>query len=173
MLLSKETKDMFMINSDVENTFRAVIVQLNEIKIVPMVYGSLSLNMQNICKSKINDVDLIIDKSDLENRWQDICNAMAKVGYKIDPDHSQEFIGIEPFVSFDTYESVAEFADVDFENKKLCEDGALRYYMPVPEQLLKIYQAGLKDKFRQNRKGGKDIETIKAIEEFIRNNTEL
>ena len=145
--------------------FEKIVRDLNQIEIFPGVYGSVGLLLMDLIDTEPSDIDFIIDDSQSIDEWDKVIDAMKKNGYNIDPDHEREFIGNSPYISFEDVKNVSGLCGDDVRKNDLQNIDGLKFYLLTRKQLLKIYKAGLNNKYRKQRKGDWDKKVIALLEQ--------
>lgn len=149
------------------NLFLKITQKLNEINVIPIIYGSLGLYFEIGEKGLVNDIDFVLKDKDFKRCWDKIKGMMEGLGYKNDLSHAQEFIDRKPYVSF---MAVNQLRKVTGNFKKLTEvefKGA-KFYNFTLKTYLKIYKNGLKNKWRCSKRERGDLIKIDYIKKHLR-----
>ncbi len=149
-----------MKNQKINKLFREIVKSLNQQNIIPFIYGSFGLSL--LLKDnefKIEDLDFFVHN---KKEFLICQNILLNNGFEKDPKHSREMIKRKTFVSF------LDVADIEkLLNEKILYNleitqGVCFYNLQL-KQYLKIYENGLKNKYRQSTKGKIDLEKINMI----------
>ena len=147
--------------------FLKIAEKLNNIGIVPLLFGSLGLERKLNTPLNPDDIDILV--FDLEKNWPDVVRLMEEEGYELYDLHEHAFRK-DFSVAFASLESLEEFAGVNIRKIPIFTEGSIKHYLLDAENYLKVYKASLKDSYRQNKKNKKDSEKIKLIEEYLEKN---
>lgn len=150
-------------DTQIKNLFAKLVSQLNKNKIYPIIYGSLGLALKINKDIKVNDIDFIIDNS----KSFDICKKiMEAAGFKLDPDHDREFIGKNLNISFLDKKEIEKLINETLILENTTLGNSVFFNLDI-QQYLKIYQRGLKNKYRKEKKQSDDLKKIKLIKEYL------
>lgn len=156
-------------NKFILEEFISIVCELNKIGIKPIVYGSLGLYLQTGEKGLIDDIDFVLKNIDFNKKWERINILMSNFGYINDLSHSQEFIGKKPYVSFMTIEQIRKLTP-SIKKMMLVELNKAIFLNFQLEDYLKIYQEGLRNKWRKTRKEKDDLFKIDLIKRILAKN---
>lgn len=153
-------------NIAVFGLFLQIVKKLNKIGIIPIVYGSLGLYISIGERGKINDIDLILKNKDFKKTWNDIISIMSNFGYKIDPDHCEEFIGKTPYVSFSDISGMKDVTGIIKKFIRIKTSDAEFLNLSL-KKYLSIYENGLNNKWRRMKKEKDDLLKISYIKDEL------
>lgn len=143
--------------------FLRVAKLLNAEQIKPIIYGSLGLYLLIGEKGVVNDVDMLLLPEDFDKNSQ-IKKIVLENGFKSDSDHEQEFEAKDYFLSFLSLSDIEKLIVEDEIELTEEEIYGVEFYNFTKETYQKIYAAGLKDKWRKEKKEAGDLEKLRQIE---------
>ena len=131
----------------------------SELNFTCLLYGSLGLS--TLIKQEIicDDIDILIPEQFLYNNWNSLYNLLYKNGYELIDLHEHTFVKDNIKYSYASIENLKVFANIDLDDIKSNDV----YKILDLNQYLKVYQASLKDGYRQNNKNKNDLEKINII----------
>ena len=137
----------------------------DKFEIVPLMYGSLGLEYITGENLNADDIDILIPKVFINERWKEFANALENEGYVLIDEHEHTFEKNNIHYSYAQLEELEQFAGISVaEIKKVCKKD-VRFRVLSLEQYLKVYQASAKDGYRIQVREKKDHEKIAFIEE--------
>lgn len=119
-----------------------------ELDIIPLLYGSLGLEKVTGLDFSPEDIDLLIPLIFLEEKWEKLKKVMELHGYKMVDLHEHEFKKTNTKIGISYIEDLKPFADVDYNNLEIFEDGGAKYHLLTIDDYLKIYKKSLLDGYR-------------------------
>ena len=158
-------------------TFYDLTRKLNrKFSIIPMLHGSLGLQMLVDDELNPDDIDICIPQHlyRISERWDDLLNFMQSEGYELTDLHERCFrkgdIELE-FAAIDgkgcEIPSMEEFAEFDIRDCPIFEvDGAF-YRNLTLEQYLAAYLSSQDDEYRKEKTNDKDNPKIEAIRRVL------
>ena len=158
------------------NEFIKIAKKLNDIKIIPLLMGSVGLEVVTGKSWDAQDLDIHIpgDKRGWEvppelniYKWNDIVNIMNSMEYSLIDLHEHEFSKDGLSVEFGIIDTLPSFAGVQLENLEIHQLGKVKYYLLNPEQYLRVYESSAKDSYRADNNNNKDIEKINFLKKMI------
>lgn len=90
--------------------FSEIAKALNRIDIIPLLYGSLGLEQRLGTKLDADDIDILIPKIYLYNKWNVIEELMTELGYTLYAPHEHAFEKCGISAAFASFESLSPFA---------------------------------------------------------------
>ena len=131
----------------------------SELNFTCLLYGSLGLS--TLIKQEIicDDIDILIPEEFLYNKWNSLYNLLYNNGYELIDLHEHTFVKDNIKYSYASIENLKVFANIDLDDIKSNDV----YKILDLNQYLKVYQASLKDGYRQNNKNKNDLEKINII----------
>ncbi len=134
----------------------------DEYNIKPLLYGSLGLEVLLEYDLRSDDIDILVPKCLLEEKWEQFKAFLEENGYALIDLHEHTFVKGGVKYSYACIEELKNFAGVSsFTEKEHCLFLTLHDY-------LKVYEASLKDGYRQNKKNKNDMEKISIIKTVIK-----
>ncbi|MFJ7667553.1 phosphoribosylanthranilate isomerase [Lysinibacillus sp. NPDC097195] len=162
------------------NTFIKIAEKLNEINIIPLLMGSVGLEMVTGKSWDAEDLDIHIpgDKRGWQvppelniHQWDTIVKIMNSMAYRLVDLHEHEFTKDGLSVEFGIMDTLPSFAGVQLKNIKMHQLGEVKYYLLNPEQYLNVYESSSKDSYRANKNNNKDIKKIVFLKTMLANNS--
>ncbi|WP_425671577.1 hypothetical protein [Bacillus subtilis] len=140
-----------------------------ELDIIPLLYGSLGLEKVTGLDFSPEDIDLLIPLIFLEEKWEKLKKVMELHGYKMVDLHEHEFKKTNTKIGIAYIEDLKPFADVDYNNLEVFEDGGAKYHLLTIDDYLKVYKKSLLDGYRRRKKNHKNQSKINILNKLIRN----
>lgn len=156
-----------IVNKDKFEIFLEVARLLNKKGLIPILYGSLGLNKTIGKFGKVNDVDILVPNNFIKRDWGQIVNLMQELNFELKDEHEHEFIKDGEIVAFGTEKDLIKTAQVNTKNLKISELDGIKFKELSSKQYLKVYQSILRDKYRQEKRGGADQEKIVLIQKYL------
>ncbi|MBU9722376.1 MULTISPECIES: phosphoribosylanthranilate isomerase [Bacillaceae] len=160
--------------------FIKIAKKLNGINIVPLLMGSVGLELVTGKSWNAQDLDIHVpgDKRGWEVppelsifNWNEIMQLMDSMGYSLIDLHEHEFFKEGLFsVEFGIIDTLPDFAGVQLEDLELHRKGEVEYYLPNPEQYLAVYKSSSVDSYRANKNNNKDLLKIDFLKNMIASN---
>jgi hypothetical protein len=148
------------------NVSRMLNLQLN---IVPVLYGSLGLEIISKVDFSPQDIDILVPLNFLEEKWQLLQHAMEQLDYTIIDINEHEFIKNDIKIGFAFTEDLLEYADVDYTSLKVFEDNQSKYHLLTITDYLKVYNKSLQDGYRKTKNNNKDLYKILVLNKLVQN----
>ena len=161
------------------NEFIKIAKKLNDIEIIPLLMGSVGLEVVTGKSWDAQDLDIHIpgDKRGWEvppelniYNWNDIVNIMNSMEYSLIDLHEHEFSKEGLSVEFGIIDTLPSFAGVQLENLEMHRLGEVRYYLLNTEQYLSVYESSSKDSYRAANNNNKDIGKIDFLKRMLYDN---
>ena len=127
--------------------------------ITPLLYGSLGLSLLIKEKIEVDDIDILIPCIYLKEKWEELYKVLTDNGYVLIDLHEHTFLKDNIKYSYASIESLKEFANIDI-NETTDNNSYLHLNL---RQYLKVYEASLKDSYRQINKNKNDQDKINII----------
>jgi len=149
--------------------FIKIAKKLNDIEIIPLLMGSVGLEVITGENWEAQDLDIHVpgDKRGWEvppelsiHSWIDIVKIMESMEYSLIDLHEHEFSKEELSVEFGIIDTLPNFAGVKLEDLEMHKKEDVKYYLLNPEQYLYVYEASSKDSYRTNKNNNKDFRKI-------------
>jgi hypothetical protein len=154
------------------NEFIRITKHLNAIGIIPLLMGSVGLEVVTGKSWDAEDLDIHVpgDERGWEvppetsiHNWNDIVKVMSSMDYSLIDLHEHEFSKNGLSVEFGIMDTLPDFAGVRLENLEMHRKGEVKYYLLNPEQYLRVYEASSKDSYRADQNNHKDIVKIEYL----------
>lgn len=144
---------------------------LQEMQIVPLLYGSLGLEYLTKENFGADDIDVLIPGVYLSEQWAAFRAVLERNGYRLIDEHEHTFEKNGIHFSYARLEELETFVGIAASDIPTLEAYSIQFQLLTLEQYLKVYTASSKDSYRMNVKEKKDQEKI----DFIRSrlNVEL
>ncbi len=161
------------------NEFIKITKKLNDIDIIPLLMGSVGLEIVTEKSWDAQDLDIHIpgDKRGWEvppelniYKWNDVVDIMNSMGYSLIDLHEHEFSKEGLSVEFGIIDTLPSFAGVPLEDLEVHQMGEVKYYLLNPKQYLCVYESSSKDSYRADNNNNKDIRKIDFLKSMIGGN---
>jgi len=155
--------------NDKFNAFIEIAKKLNAKNIIPLLMGSVGLEVVTEKDWNAGDLDIHVpgDQRGWEvppelniYNWQTIVGIMSSLGFSLTDLHEHEFTKGVLKVEFGIIDTLPSFAGVQLEDLEMHQTDGVSYYLLNPEQYLRVYQASSKDSYRADNNNHKDIAKI-------------
>ena len=157
--------------------FLKIASQLNKMGIVPLLMGSLGLELVTGLDWQARDIDIHVHGD--ERGWEapdeeriynmdKIEPMMDRLGYRLVDLHEHEFQKEGLSVEFGVMETLEAFAGVPLEKLTRKEVEDVEFLLPNAEQFLAIYHASSQDSYRNENNNHKDFAKIAYLEEKLK-----
>ena len=156
-------------NREKFDIFLEVAGKINrKLKIVPVLYGSLGLNLEigEFCKS--SDVDILIDDKFIEGRWTELQGLMNQLNFRLKNEREHEFMRDEEIVAFAKEGDLQKLADIDSESLEIKDVKGVKFRVLNLNQYLRVYELMDRDDYRKEKRGKEDKEKIRVIKKFLK-----
>ncbi|RTR34009.1 hypothetical protein EKG37_07295 [Robertmurraya yapensis] len=152
---------------DKYNEFLTIAKTLNqELKIIPVLYGSLGLSRVAKVDFSPQDIDILVPFIFLKERWPELKTTIEGLGYELTDLHEHEFRKAEFKIGIAYLEDLRLFADVDYKSLlKNVDDRAVYYTLSISDYK-KVYSKSLLDGYRRNKNNNKDQRKLDFLNEF-------
>lgn len=147
--------------------FFIIAYELNNINIVPLLYGSLGLEQRLHTNLNADDIDVLIPEIYLSEEWYKIAEIMVKKGYMLYDADEHAFVKNGISIAFASIESLAPFAGIDLKKIPVIKENGIKYKLLDLHDYLKIFTASSKDGYRKNKKNKNDKEKIDLINKAL------
>lgn len=147
-------------------TFLEIAKALNRKGIMPILYGSLGLYRIVGELDEIGDVDVTIQNKYLEDKFPELMEIMAGIGYSQDKKYPHEFTKGEGQIGFELESELLEDTGVKIEELKTSKIDGVEFKELEPKHYLIIYRKTLD---RWNEKVDKIKRKIEALEKISSN----
>ena len=132
--------------------------------IVPLLYGSLGLEYLTGEALGADDIDILVPRVFITERWQEFKAVLEKQGYVLTDAHEHTFVRDGVAYSYADIEDLESFAGIRAEDIETREVNGVRFLLLSLEQYLTVYKRSSMDGYRVNVRQKKDAEKIRFIE---------
>ena len=136
----------------------------NKLGIVPLLYGSLGLEYLTGEPLGADDIDILVPRVFITERWQEFKSVLEPQGYVLTDAHEHTFVRDGVAYSYADIEDLESFAGIRAEDMKMCEVNGVRFLLLSLEQYLTVYKRSSMDGYRVNVRRKKDADKIRLIE---------
>ena len=136
----------------------------DKLDIVPLLYGSLGLEYLTGDALGADDIDILIPRGFITERWHEFKVLLETHGYVLADEHEHTFARDGVAYSYADIEDLESFAGINTEDIELHETDGVRFLLLSLEQYLAVYKQSSKDGYRVNVRQKKDADKIRFIE---------
>ena len=136
----------------------------DKLGIIPLLYGSLGLEHLTSEALGADDIDILIPRVFITERWQEFKSVLEPQGYVLTDAHEHTFVRDGVACSYADIEDLESFAGIRAEDIKMREVNGVRFLLLSLEQYLAVYKRSSMDGYRVNVRQKKDADKIKFIE---------
>lgn len=163
-------------NNNKFDEFIRIAKKLNDIDIIPLLRGSVGLEVVTEMNWDSRDLDIHVpgDKRGWEVapevsifNWDDIKDIMISIGYCLIDLHEHEFSKEGLSVEFGIIDTLPEFAGIQLEDLEIHQKEEVKYYMLNPKQYLSVYESSMKDSYRAEQNNDKDKTKIHFLKRML------
>lgn len=155
--------------------FLTIAKKLNDIHIIPLLMGSVGLEIVTHVNWDAQDLDIHVpgDKRGWEVPadqsifdWQRIVEIMESLEYRLIDLHEHEFQKNDLSVGFGIIDTLPSFAGVLLEDLKIHQKDGIQFYLLTAHQYLNVYQASSKDSYRAKNNNHKDMRKLDYLKKM-------
>ena len=132
--------------------------------IVPLLYGSLGLEYLTGDILGADDIDILVPRVFITDRWQEFKAVLEEHGYVLVDEHEHTFVRGDVAYSYADIEDLKSFAGIRMKDIEMREADSVCFLLLSLEQYLAVYQKSCKDGYRVNVRQKKDADKIRFIE---------
>ena len=132
--------------------------------IVPLLYGSLGLEYLTGDDLGADDIDILVSRVFITDRWQEFKAVLEEHGYVLVDEHEHTFVRDDVAYSYADIEDLESFAGIRMKDIEMREADGVRFLLLSLEQYLSVYKQSSKDGYRVNVRQKKDADKIRFIE---------
>ncbi|MYL71802.1 phosphoribosylanthranilate isomerase [Halobacillus litoralis] len=156
--------------------FLTIAQKLNDIKIIPLLMGSVGLEVITNMNWEAQDLDIHVpgDKRGWEvspesniHNWDDIVTVMNSMDYTLVDLHEHEFAKQGLSVEFGIMDTLPSFAGIHLNELEMHHWGEATYYLLNRDQYLRVYESSSKDSYRADNNNRKDFRKIDVLKGMI------
>ena len=142
---------------------------LNErLGIVPLMYGSLGLEYITNENLNADDIDILIPRAFVHEKWGAFKDVMEENGYVLIDEHEHTFRKNEISYSYASFEELESFAKINLSDIECKSAFGSLFKVLSLEQYLMVYTSSSKDGYRINVRKKKDAEKISFIQKRLK-----
>ena len=132
--------------------------------IVPLLYGSLGLEYLTGDALGSDDIDILVLRVFITDRWQEFKAVLEEHGYVLADEHEHTFVRDGVAYSYADIEDLESFAGIRMKDIEMREADGVRFLILSLEQYLAVYKQSSKYGYRVNVRQKKDAVKIRFIE---------
>lgn len=153
------------------NQFLQNAEMLNDkFNIVPLLYGSLGLELLTNTALNADDIDILIPEIFVTgDRWNDFRCFLENHGYVLTDEHEHTFHKDGVDYSYASAEDLKEFAGIEISDIGVRNISGAEFMLLSLEQYLKVYEKSSLDGYRMNVKEKQDKKKIELIQKYLLN----
>ena len=136
----------------------------DKLGIVTLLYGSLGLEYLTDEDFEANDIDILIPRVFITERWNDFKTLLEAQGYVLTDEHEHKFVRDGVAYSYADIEDLESFAGICMKDIEMREADGVCFLLLSLEQYLAVYKRSGKDGYRVNIRQKKDADKIRFIE---------
>ena len=136
----------------------------DKFNIVPLLYGSLGLEYLTGDALGSDDIDILVLRVFITDRWQEFKAVLEEHGYVLADEHEHTFVRDGVAYSYADIEDLESFAGINTEAIEMHETDGVRFLLLSLEQYLAVYKQSSKDGYRVDIRQKKDADRIRFIE---------
>ena len=136
----------------------------NKFYILPLLYGSLGLEYLTGDALGVDDIDILIPRVFITERWHEFKVLLEAQGYVLVDENEHTFVRDGVAYSYADIEDLESFAGIRMRDIEMHEADGVRFLLLSLEQYLAVYQKSSKDGYRVNVRHKKDADKIRFIE---------
>ena len=136
----------------------------DKFNIVPLLYGSLGLEYLTGDILGSDDIDILVPRVFITDRWQEFKAVLEEHGYVLVDEHEHTFVRDGVAYSYSDIEDLESFAGIRMKDIEMREADGVSFLMLSLEQYLVVYKQSSKDGYRVNVRQKKDADKIRFIE---------
>ena len=151
------------------NCFLQNAEMLNDkFNIVPLLYGSLGLEVLTDSSLNADDIDILIPQAFVTgDKWTEFKLFLESHGYILIDEHEHTFRKDAVDYSYASIDGLKEFADIDICDIEIRSVKGTKFMLLSLEQYLKVYQKSTQDGYRMNVKEKQDNQKIEFIKRML------
>ena len=136
----------------------------DKFSMVPLLYGSLGLEYLTGDDLGADDIDIIVQRVFITDRWHEFKAFLEAQGYVLADEHEHTFVCDGVSYSYADIEDLESFAGINTETIEMHEIDGVRFMLLSLEQYLAVYRQSSKDGYRIDIRQKKDADKIRFIE---------
>ncbi len=134
----------------------------------PLLYGSLGLEYLTGEELGADDIDALVPRVFVTERWQEFRSVLESQGYTLTDAHEHTFLRDGMAYSYADIEELESFAGICAKDIDTREENGVRFLLLSLEQYLSVYKKSSRDGYRVNVRQKKDADKIRLIESKLK-----
>lgn len=133
--------------------------------ISPILYGSLGVSVYLGNFKEFGDIDLLVEDSFLNEKWNDLIKIMDNNGFKLIDEDEHEFVNNQNINVAFAKQSILQrdnICDLQKDIQTHCIDGVTIRTLSK-EAFIRAYTVSVKDGYRRDVRGKKDLDIINRL----------
>ena len=140
----------------------------NNFNIVPLLYGSVGLEVLTNTSLNADDIDILIPEVYVSGSgWAEFKTLLESDGYVLIDEHEHTFRKDGVDYSYASIEGLKDFAGIDLRDIEIRNVSNTKFMLLSLQQYLKVYQKSSQDGYRMNVKEKQDNKKIEFIKSKI------
>lgn len=136
--------------------------------IIPLLYGSLGLEILTETPLGADDIDILIPVEFVTgDRWTELKSYLENCGYVLIDEAEHTFRKNDIDYSYAAIEELKDFADIDIADIEIRNMSGIKFMILSLEQYLRVYQKSSQDGYRMNVKEKQDNQKIELIRDKL------
>ena len=135
---------------------------------IPLIYGSLGLEYITNENLNADDIDILIPKIFISERWNEFKSFLISEKYVLIDEHEHTFRKNGIAYSYASIEELETFAKIELSDIEQQYHNGIKFKVLSLEQYLKVYRASAKDGYRITVREKKDNDKIAFIQEHLK-----
>lgn len=132
--------------------------------IVTLLYGSLGLEYLTGDALGSDDVDILVPRVFITERWHEFKSFLEAQGYALTDEHEHTFVRDGVAYSYADIEDLESFAGIHAEDIEMREVDGVHFLLLSLGQYLDVYKQSSKDGYRVDIRQKKDADKIRFID---------
>lgn len=138
-----------------------------ELKVTPVLYGSLGLGKLLGVDFEPQDIDFLISGEFVKDKWEELKSLIVSRGYILEDEGEHQFFNGSIRIAFADMEVLKRDLNIEPENLIITRDCNASFRELDIKDYLKAYEFSSRDGYRREKKSGKDLYKIQSIKEAI------
>lgn len=156
--------------SNLEQEFYNLASVLNKrLNIIPLMYGSLGLEHITSVELGPSDIDILIPKQFINEKWDELKEVVEELGYQLENIYEHEFSNDICSIAFSNIEELEVFAGIKEQDMLQQEINQIKYKVLNLEQYEMVYKRSIQDGYRIHTRNKKDQEKLDLIHRLMKN----
>jgi len=156
--------------------FIKIAKKLNDIEIIPLLMGSVGLEVVTGKSWDAKDLDIHVPGDERGwdvppelniYNWNKIVDVMNAMGYSLVDLHEHEFTKDGLSVEFGIIDTLPSFAGIELKDLEIHQLREVKFFLLNPEQYLRVYESSSQDSYRADKNNNKDFKKINYLKRMI------